>query len=333
MSKWLAGVQSANGVLSIDEAIAMLPRRRQRAARRVMILSDIHANWHALVAVLYHAQKQKCDDAWFLGDAVGYGSRPVESVSFLRRGFGDSAMWVAGNHDFWVSGAYHPAFDGPAGWKASGDATFTRSLHRAMLQKHPEEWEWFRTKIERNRAKMRVRRFGSAVILFVHGEPNDEVGEYVYPDNDFRLTTFMREAHVRYGKTSRPVWLFTGHTHCVCLAHLKPNSAHRELRPIQYGQPAPLDGEGAYWINPGSVGQPRDGDPRAAYAVLDIVDKTITYHRVEYDVLKPQRELQQQGYPESLVRTLGEGTRVGVTAEHFERAYACSVDGSGVEVI
>jgi hypothetical protein len=113
----------------------------------------------------------------------------------------------------------------------------------------------------------------------------------------------------------------------VCLAHLRPGDNEVKLLPIVYGNPIPIR-DGVYLINPGSVGQPRDGDNRAAYAILDVVNGTITYHRIAYDVVRVLIEMQDDRYPEVLVERLGTG-RIRDT-EHFENVYKQLDEGKGV---
>ena len=118
----------------------------------------------------------------------------------------------------------------------------------------------------------------------------------------------------------------------VTLIHLPDKIGAAELLPITYGKEISLL-KGAYLINPGSVGQPRDGDPRAAYAILNVErnNRSITFYRVCYDVVEVQKLLRDDNYPEELVKRLGNG-RIRRTAENFERVYENRKDRTGVDV-
>ena len=305
-------------VPSVDEALTWLPQSRA-PVRRILLLSDIHANWHALTEVLRHVRGQGCNATWFLGDIVGYGPRPVECVGLLSRGLSRRGRWVAGNHDLGIT---RQLINMPEmqGTRNSADATNTWRIHQQLLEQQPLLWAWLRAHATHARARLIRRRYGSTWLAFVHSNPVDKVAYYLYPDDLLNIRTHLRMLPDR-------TVLAVGHIHMVFLAHLPVGDGRVRLLPVTYGTPITL-GDGAYVMNPGSVGQPRDGDRRAAYAVLDVAERTVTFHRVAYDILAVTKELRAAEYPESLVERIGSG-RVWHTS-NYERVYRRLEDGSGI---
>ncbi len=296
---WLIGSNRASIVPTEEEIAGWLPETN-RHPHRFLVLADIHANWHALVEVLRHA-RGRYDAFWFLGDIVGYGPRPVECVRFLKQHVSPTRRWLAGNHDL---GASDQLDSMENGYKLGRWAQWSRGQHRQMLQETPDLWRWFLKAMVTARSAPRAHRYGGFGQIFVHANPADWVGSYLYPDQRFNILDHLRMLEKTSKTRQSGTWLLVGHTHMVCLAYLKSGSSNVELLPISYGGPIPIQ-DGCYLINPGSVGQPRDGDPRAAYAILDVQTGCVTYHRVDYDVIAVQREMQREGYPDILVERLG----------------------------
>jgi diadenosine tetraphosphatase ApaH/serine/threonine PP2A family protein phosphatase len=279
--------------------------------RRLLLLSDIHANWEALTAVLQDA-RGRYEAIWFLGDIVGYGPWPVECVRFLKTCVGQ--RWRVGNHELCLAGLIPPE----APFQPTENMQWTNRRHREALQQQPRLWSWFKRVITEKRATPLCRQYGDASLVLAHANLDDYIGTYLYPDDHFNLLNNVRQAE-KMGKAPKrkACWIILGHSHMVFLA--RRASEALELLPIRYGEEIPI-GDGAYVINPGSVGQPRDGDRRASYAILDIGKRTVEFRRVGYDVRKVVRELQRQGYPQNLQETLAKGRREGVTWR-FEEAY------------
>ena len=317
---------------NVTDALSLLPTKAD-APSKYLVLGDVHANWHALVAVLKHAQPKGCDATLFLGDMVGYGPRPKECVEFLREGLAKSGPWVAGNHDYAVAGTPHYAL---RDYRQSGDAKTSTERHRDILSESSrDDLGWFKTQVVEERARVQKRPFPRGALAFVHGEPREEVGMFIYPDEPTNQGDALCEVRsVEKVGHETPLWLISGHTHCVCVAELAWGHQRTRLRALRYGEPQELSAPSmSYWINPGSVGQPRDGDPRAAYAVLDTEAATITHYRVPYDTLSVQRELQTFGYlheSSALAETISTGHRARVTHEHFESVYARLPGDAGV---
>lgn len=248
---------------------------------RTVVLSDIHSNLEALDAVL-EAIHDSCDRLLVLGDLVGYGASPNEVVDRVF----DLAPHtiIRGNHDKVASGVEDPThFNSDAAAAA--------------------RWT-FDTLTDRNRARVAALPVGPVAvddsIEVCHGTPYDE-DVYVFGESDaLRALDAAR----------RPI-CFYGHTH-VALGFAR-HIATGELTTVvpEPGAPPPtsltVDEEHRYLVNPGSVGQPRDGDPRAAYAIYDSGTARIEIHRVAYRVDLAQERICAAGLPEGLARRLGVG--------------------------
>ena len=238
---------------------------------RSLLLADIHANLRALDAVLQDAWLGGgFDSVWVLGDVVGYGPEPDECVSRLRE---YPLLCVAGNHDLGAVGSidlrrFNP--DAAAACLWSRRRLSASSL--LFLRELPLE--------------RRVPPF-----LLVHGSPRDPVWEYVSSPEDALLV----------GASCVETHCLAGHTHRPCVLDMIVGSV-----------PALIDAAGValvgrLFINPGAVGQPRDGDPRAAYAVLDSDAGVVSFHRVVYDVRGTADDMMRNGLPVALAWRLHTG--------------------------
>jgi predicted phosphodiesterase len=239
---------------------------------RIALLSDIHSNLHALDAVL--AAAGAVDAVWHLGDVVGYGPDPDAVVARLRA---VNAIGVKGNHDSAACGG--PEID----W-------FNPDARRAM--------EWTRATIDDETrawlAALPERRVEAGFDL-VHGSPREPLWEYVVSSSVARDNLAVLETDVGlHGHTHLPVaWLEDGD--------------RVELIRARAGQRLELGGRRAL-LNPGSVGQPRDGNPAAAFAILDLAAPAIEWRRVEYDVAAVQSAMRSAGLPGPLASRLAAGT-------------------------
>lgn len=245
---------------------------------RYLILSDLHANLEATEAVLAAASTLAIDRALVLGDLVGYGPDPNEVVDRVR-GL-KNALVIRGNHDRVASGL-------------SPDDAFNSVAQTAV--------RWTAAALT---PAVRGYLVGLAVgplavddrIAICHGAPFDE-DFYVFSPADAGRALLA---------AARPVCFF-GHTH-VAAAYADQDGRVDTAGP--YGA-APytlaLTRTGRWLINCGSVGQPRDGDWRAAFGVLDTVAHTCAFHRVEYDVVTTQHRIREAGLPASLARRLRPG--------------------------
>jgi len=240
---------------------------------RVAAISDIHANLHALEAVLEAIDADPPDELWCLGDLVGYGPRPNEVVALVRERAGISLL---GNHDLGVLGSLDLDEFSP---DAAASAVWTRTV---LLDEHRAYLESLSPKAKAEGAEL------------YHASPRDPVWEYVITEEAARAAL---EA------TIAPVVL-VGHSHIALAITLTEGRLEGDLAPA--GSEVGLD-EGRWLLNPGSVGQPRDGDPRAAWLDLDLPSGRARFRRVPYDIERTQAEIRDRALPESLAQRLAHG--------------------------
>ena len=237
---------------------------------RVAIVSDIHSNLQALEAVLAAIDEEAPDELWCLGDLVGYGPRPNECCAAIAR---RADVCLAGNHDLAVRGTIDlEEFGGDAAVAARWTRDVLTSEAQALLD--------------------RLEPQGSAHgVALYHASGRDPIWEYVLSD-ETALATLER--------AGTPLVL-VGHSHVA----LKVVQSGDELDGggAPAGTELELDGVRAL-LNPGSVGQPRDGDPRAAFLLLDLDARHASFRRVEYDIEQTQREMRDAGLPELLAARL-----------------------------
>jgi len=245
---------------------------------RYLILTDIHANLEALETVLSDAQARGYDETLVLGDLVGYGADPnavVERVRALQ-----PTAIVRGNHDKVAFGLD----------QAEGFNTVARTAAQWTLEVlTPENREWVASLPQGPLAV-------DDLIEICHGAPYDE-DAYIFDETDARLA--LKTA-------TRPLCLF-GHTHYPVAFELTNGSFTR--RGPAADAEAHVDlGEGVTCLlNPGSVGQPRDGDPRAAWLLLDTDRPSAVWRRVEYDIAGAAAAIRRARLPDSLAERLGYG--------------------------
>lgn len=244
---------------------------------RYFVISDIHANLEALETVLAQSRLIAFDRLLVLGDLVGYGADPNAVVERIRQ-IAPFAL-IRGNHDKVGSGVE----------RADGFNAIARS---AIRWTHD-------TLSDDNRAWLAALPAGPAVIdeliEICHGTPFDE-DAYVFDDLD---------ALRALNSASRRICLF-GHTH-VQVGYRLFKEELSIVAPVDARSSEVLLGEGQYLINPGSVGQPRDGDPRAAFGVLDTDTGQLDLHRVDYAIGRAQARILEEGLPEVLAQRLSLG--------------------------
>lgn len=217
----------------------------------VALLSDVHANLVALEAVL--TVLPPVEAIWVMGDTVGYGPDPGETLALLRE---RGAILVAGNHDRAV---------------ATGEGLeLFNPYARAAAEQHRS---WLSAEDRDLLAALPLTARPAEGYALCHGSPRDPLWEYVF---DARIAT----AAMRATTADR---CCVGHTHV----------------PATF-----VTGAGRVMVNPGSVGQPRDGDPRAAYALLDVTTGVATFARAAYDIRETQRRMRARGLPDMLVDRL-----------------------------
>ena len=237
---------------------------------RIAVISDIHSNLHALEAVLAAIDTDPVEELWCLGDVVGYGPRPNECCDLVQE---RARFCLCGNHDLAVRGTLDLA-------EFSGDAAVAAWWTRGTLAEHPLEWL---NGLEPQGTAHGVRLF--------HASARDPVWEYVLTDEAAVAALVLTEEQL----------VLIGHSHVAL--HVAMRGTELEGSPAPNGTVLGL-GEARWILNPGSVGQPRDGDPDAAYLVLDLTAGTATFRRAPYDVARTQAEMREAGLPELLAARL-----------------------------
>jgi predicted phosphodiesterase len=240
---------------------------------RVAVVSDIHSNLAALEAVLAAIDAESPDELWCLGDLVGYGPRPNECCAIVAERM---TVCLAGNHDLAVRGTIDLEEFG-------GDAAVAARWTREVLA--PEAQALLE----------RLEPSGSAygVGLF-HGSARDPIWEYVLSDEAAAATLAATECRM----------VLVGHSHVALLAVDRGEGLSGGI--AEAGLEVDV-GVGRLLFNPGSVGQPRDGDPRAAFLLLDLDARRAWFRRVEYDIERTQREMRDAHLPEPLAARLATG--------------------------
>src|SRR5919201_1250055 len=218
---------------------------------QVAIISDIHGNRHAFEAVLADVERTSATTIWCLGDVVGYGADPNDCCRLARA---HAAVCLAGNHDLAVTG------DLDLGEFSTGAALAARWTQEVIDDDH-RDW-----------LKSLSSSGASDGVGLYHASPRDPVWEYV-------LSALLAELCL---DAAAERVLLVGHSH-VALSFVRREGELTTGEPRRGGDA--LDVSGGEWIlNPGSVGQPRDGDPRAAWLLLDTTGWTASWRRTEYDI-------------------------------------------------
>ena len=241
----------------------------------VAIVSDIHANRHAFEAVLADARSAGAREVWCLGDLVGYGGEPDACVELARE---HVAVCLAGNHDLAVTGELAmDDFSRGAGISARWTQTVIAPENLAFLR------------------ELRPAGVEEPFGLY-HASPRDPIWEYVL--SDLLADRCFDEAEQRV--------CFIGHSH-VALAFTREDPDGRTTGALREAGNTADVREHRWLLNPGSVGQPRDGDPRAAWVLLDTEAGRAEWRRTRYDVAGAQAAIRAAGLPDSLAERLGYG--------------------------
>lgn len=244
---------------------------------RVAVLSDVHSNQPALEAVLTAVEEAGIERIWCLGDVVGYGAQPDACAELIRE---RSELCLVGNHDLAVLGELDVS-------------TFSETAAAAV--------EW--TRAEASAGTFDYLRglepagARDGVGLY-HGSPRDPIWEYVLS---------IEQAEEGLDAQRQRLGLI-GHSHVALFFTRPENGGRGDTQGAQAGDGALLDlHSGAWLLNPGSVGQPRDGDPRAAWLELDVEEGTARFHRNQYDVATAAETILAAGLPSQL----GERLEIG----------------------
>jgi diadenosine tetraphosphatase ApaH/serine/threonine PP2A family protein phosphatase len=247
------------------------------AAVRVAAITDIHANLPALEAVLASIETVGAEEIWCLGDVVGYGAEPDECADLIRE---SCATCLVGNHDLAVLGAldisaFSEAAAAAVAWTCERVSERTLEMLRDLEPSGDREG-----------------------IALSHASPRDPIWEYVLS---------AEQADACFDAQEEPVGLI-GHSH-VSLYFTRPAEPQRgDVRGAQASDDTLLDLSSGKWlVNPGSVGQPRDGDPRAAWLELDTAAPSARFHRVPYEIDRAAAAIVDAGLPRRLADRLHAG--------------------------
>lgn len=229
------------------------------------IISDIHANYEALEAVLNHIRTLDVGQIICLGDIIGYGADPVRCLDTVME---ECDLTILGNHD--QAAIFDPEGFNPIALRA---IYWTRAQMESANDRPKSDLRW-------DFIGERPRRHDEGEFLFVHGSPRDPTNEYVFPEHIYeasRIDALMK----RFEQ-----YCFQGHTHI-------PGVFTQDCQFVTPEENNYLFNLGTekLMINVGSVGQPRDGDPRACYVVLDTAAKTVQYYRIEYDIQSARKKI------------------------------------------
>jgi len=242
---------------------------------RFLILADIHGNLTALETVLRDVERDgSFDKIWCLGDIVGYGPQPHDCLA-LRRQY--PLTCLAGNHDWAAAGKINTSdFNPEAAWACQWTAKQLNKEDVACLMNLPLS-------------------IHEGSFTLVHGSPREPIWEYLLS---------IEAARDNFAYFSTPFCLI-GHSHVPLI--FRQLEENKRIVFESLGDQLVLDSGDRLIINPGGVGQPRDGDPRASYALYDTDDGAIHHRRVEYDIPRVQKMMAEQGLPRMLIQRLSYG--------------------------
>jgi len=245
---------------------------------KLALFADIHANLEAFEACLEHAREHGADEVAFLGDLVGYGADPAAVLERVRPRAAAGAVVVRGNHD--------------AAVVAAGADTMNRSAEAAV--------DWTRQQLDEphlaflSALPLTVRR---DAIFFVHASA-DRPADWTYIHDAPGAAQSLAAA--------RATWVFSGHVHEQALYHLTAAGRALPFKPVP-GVAIPVPAHRRWLAVAGSVGQPRDGNTAACYAIFDTGRATLTFHRVPYDWSVAAAKIRAAGLPEFLALRLERG--------------------------
>lgn len=241
---------------------------------KYMIISDIHGNLEALQSVLEYVESNglEADKVVCLGDVVGYGADPEECIRMTRE---VSDIILAGNHDFAICGK-------------TNIENFNYYAREAV--------QWSRNALNKDELK-----FLGHLPLKHQEEEAQFVHASLHRPESWKYILSRTDTHVDFQVMEKGV-LFVGHTHVPVVFEDDGRSIN-----VLNSTELSLSSQNKYIINPGSVGQPRDGDPRASFAIYDSSEKFVKRFRIEYDIKKAQEKILNAGLPEILATRLNLG--------------------------
>jgi diadenosine tetraphosphatase ApaH/serine/threonine PP2A family protein phosphatase len=246
---------------------------------KLALLADLHANLEAAEACLEHARAAGADAHAFLGDLVGYGADPGPVVDLIAAHAADGAIAVLGNHDAAALEGASPTMRDAAAAAIAWTRARLSPGQRAFLSGLP----------------LVVRSGG---LLFVHASA-DAPAEWIYVDDE-------RSADRSLEAAAPARYVLCGHVHAPVLWYTGAAARPMPFRPTP-GIAIPVAPHRRWLAVAGSAGQPRDGNPAASYAMLDVEGATLTFHRVPYDCAAAAGKVRAAGLPEALAARLERG--------------------------
>jgi predicted phosphodiesterase len=239
---------------------------------KVAVISDVHANEQALDAVLQEIDAWGPETVWCLGDIVGYGPAPNRCCELVSQ---RTDICLIGNHDLVALGVLDVA---DFNEEAAAAALWTRG-------ELEERWRSYLSALEPSAVA------GGAELY--HASPRDPVWEYVLSAETAYFSLL----------TTKAALVLVGHSHVALAIGLDDAELQGGLAPAE----TEIELDGRWLLNPGSVGQPRDGDPRAAWLALDTDERLARFHRVAYPIERTQARMREYGLPEQLATRLAHG--------------------------
>lgn len=294
---------------------------------KIAVFSDIHANINALEAVYKDAVDQDVERSWFLGDAVGYGPDPVSAIRWLSH-LVDTQEWVLGNHEAIMAGL----LNNDEKEAVSPVAQEICDQNWRQIEEDADALTFCQTELTEARSKPRLLTVGDADHTLTHaGQHARHLFRYIYPwQTDIYLPLEFNWLQRQGQQRQRPQVQWFGHTHVPTLVYGYPagEGIRLEVVSILPCERYSLKSAPLMMINPGSVGQPRDLDRRAAYAIIDLEDQELTFRRVAYDWRDVVYELEKLPLSAGTFRNLEERLRDASLGKdtpsswraHYERA-------------
>jgi predicted phosphodiesterase len=283
---------------------------------RIAVLADAHANYSALEAVLLHASKNRVDEIWYLGDVVGYGPEPQLCLKLLIENVNHKA-WILGNHDvamhnFFINNEsivdkitekqqLLRKFLDPLTSQIGNSNDIHLSIQRnyEILEMFPEKLQFL---LSRNiKAKIKNN------FILVHGGLRHGKFTTTYTRNLWDVRDEFSVIKNRF-KNFTPSICLVGHTHKPTCFKGEITSNQNVFTILNLEQRIKINIDENFWlINPGSVGQPRDGDNRASYIIIDLNDNYIQFYRIEYNFKMTQKRMRELEMPKNFIKRLSVG--------------------------
>jgi predicted phosphodiesterase len=275
---------------------------------KIAVLSDIHANPGALMAVYEDTVDQDVERFWFLGDAVGYGPDPVAALKWLAH-MVEPEDWVLGNHEAIMANLLTNEERQAVGSVAREVCDY----HRRQIQLDEATYTFYLNELNETRIKPLSHHINGINHILTHaGQHARHLFRYIYPwQTDVYLPLEFDWLFRQHRQSENRQIQWFGHTHVPTLiyGYLRGDKVSLESVPILSCQPYSLTTAPLIMINPGSVGQPRDLDHRAAYALLDTEKQELTFRRVAYDWRETLYELEKLSLSADTFRNLEDRLR------------------------